>query len=191
MLFGIILCLPLKVDLEFETDFFVRVKFLNFTLYPVNKKQKKKSSKKKKPANQKPKPKEKNPFEKIVDKKGFKGAISEFFVLFKAVIFPLKKFLKQLKFRKIDIHLSVVGADAAQTAIDYGAVCSIAYPVLSIFDSIADVKYKKVDVKSDFEGKKSEFGFSLCVKASLWCIFVFGFKIFNEYKNFCVRNELK
>lgn len=191
LLLGIALCLPLKVEIKFENNFFIKVEFLKFTLYPKKKKTMKKSQNPQKPSTQSAEPKEKNLFEKLVDKKGFKGAISELFTFFKAVISPLGKFLKKLKFRKIDVRLSVVGSDAAATAIDYGIVCSVVYPVLSVFESIANAKYKRIDIRSDFEGKKSSFGFSLCVKASVIFILVFGYKIFKEYKNFCVRNDLQ
>jgi len=188
LLLVLLLILPLKVELSFFEDFNVKVKFLKFTLYP----QKSKSESKATPKGDetKPKLKEKNLFEKLVEKREFKGAINELFALFKAVMTKLKKFLKRLKFRKIKVLVNVAGEDAAQTAINYGIVCSAVYPVLSIFQNIMNVEYKKIDVRSDFESTKSKFEFSLDVKASLWVLLIFGFKIFKEYKNFCVRNDL-
>ncbi len=189
LLLALILSLPLKVELGFSEDFDIKVKFFGFTVYPQKEKPKKKA-KAPKEKNAKAKPKDKNLFEKLLEKRGFKGSIAELFALFKAVILPLKKFLKALKFRKIKVSLVVAGSDACDTAINYGAVCSIAYPVLSLFQNIANAKYKNIDIRSDFEGGKSGFEFSLDIKIALWLLALFGFKIFKEYKNFCVRNDL-
>lgn len=183
----LLLCLPLSVNLKFLGDFDFDVKILGFKVYPP------KDKKKKSDKPQKPEPQEKreNLFEKLKEKKGFKGAIRELFSLFSAVLNPLKRFLRFIKFRNIKVSLLVAGEDAAKTAIDYGIICSIVYPVLSLFDSILNVKYKSIDIRSDFEGKSSDFNFSLSIKTSLIFILVFGFKIFKEYKNFCVRNDLQ
>ena len=189
LLLVLLLILPLKVELSFFEDFKVKVKFLGFTLYPQKPKNEKKATREKSDET-KPNLKEKNLFEKLVEKREFKGAINELFTLFKAVIIPLKKFLKRIKFRNIKVSIVVAGDDAAQTAINYGTVCSAVYPVLSIFQNIANSKYKKIDVTSNFESGKSSFEFSLDVKASIWVLLIFGFKIFKEYKNFCVRNDL-
>lgn len=184
----LLLCLPLSVDLKFRDDFYYDIKILGFKVYPPKEKKKKSD----KPQNTQPKEtQEKSLFEKLKDKNGFKGAIKELFSLFGAVLNPLKRFLRFIKFANIKVSLSVASADAAKTAIDYGIICSIVYPVLSLFDSILNVKYKSIDIRSDFEGKSSDFNFSLSIKTSLIFILVFGYKIFKEYKNFCVRNDLQ
>ncbi len=182
----LLLCLPLRVNLKFLDDFYFDIKILGFKVYPI------KEKKSDKPQNtQSKETTEKSLFEKLKEKRGFKGAIKELFSLFFAVLNPLKRFLRFIKFRKIKISLSVAGEDAAKTAIDYGIICSIVYPVLSLFDSILNVKYKSIDIRSDFEGKESNFDFSLSIKISIIYILIFGYKIFKEYKNFCVRNDLQ
>ncbi len=189
LLLAIVLLSPLKVEVSFSGDFWAKVKFFGFTLYPKNKKPKYKPKHKKSNTN-KPKQKEKNLFEKLVEKRGFKDAIREIFAFLKDVILPFKKFLKALKFRKIKVDLVVAGSDACETAINYGTVCSVVYPVLSLFQTVANAKHKNIDVRSDFEGGKSSFGFSLELKISLLLFLIIGFKIFKEYNNFCVRNDL-
>ena len=188
LLLTFVLVLPLKVKLGFLGDFVIKVKFLGITVYPKTKNSQ--SEPKSESGTETNKPKEKNLFEKLVEKQGFKGAVNELFGFFKLVIVPLKKFLKAIKFRKIKVDLAVAGSDAFETAVNYGAVCSVVYPVLSLFQSVANAKYKNIDVRSDFEGGKSNFEFSLELKVSLLVLLIFGFKIFKEYKNFCVRNDL-
>ncbi len=187
LIIALLLCLPLRVNLKFFEDFYYDIKILGFKVYPP----KEKEEKSEKPQNTAQKNTEKSLFQKLQEKRGFKGAVKELFSFFGSVLNPLKRFLKFIKFRNIKVSLSVAGEDAAKTAIDYGMVCSIVYPVLSLFDSILNVKYKSIDIRSDFEGKKSSFNFELSIKISLIFILIFGYKIFKEYKNFCVRNDLQ
>ena len=187
LIIGLLSCLPLRVNLEFFEDFYYDIKILGFKVYPP----KEKEEKSEKPQNTAQKNTEKSLFQKLQEKRGFKGAVKELFSFFGSVLNPLKRFLKFIKFKNIKVSLSVAGEDAAKTAIDYGIVCSIVYPVLSLFDSILNVKYKSIDIRSDFEGKKSSFNFELSIKISLIFILIFGYKIFKEYKNFCVRNDLQ
>lgn len=184
----LLLFLPLRVNLKFLDDFYFDIKILGFKVYPPKDK-KKKLEKPQKPKHEETS--EKSFFQKLKEKRGFKGSIKELFSLFFAVLNPLKRFLRFIKFRNIKVSLSVAGEDAAKTAIDYGIICSIVYPVLSIFDSILNVKYKSIDIRSDFEGKSSSFDFSLSIKTSLIFVLIFGYKIFKEYKNFCIRNDLQ
>lgn len=183
----LILLLPLSVEVKFDGDFLFKVKFAGFKVYPLDKKTKK-------PKTDTPKkdiPQKENLFGKLVEKKGFKGTIREIFLFFRSCLNPLKAFLRFIKFRKIKLNLIVAGDDVAKTAIDYGAVCAAVYPVLSLFDSIANVKYKKINLKAGFEEGKSSFDFSLDIKISLLFILIFGVRIFKEYKKFSVRNDLQ
>ena len=134
--------------------------------------------------------KEKNFFEKLKDKKGFVGAVKEVFAFVKDCLIPLKLFLRFVKFRDIRLFIAVVGEDAAVTATNYGLVCSAVYPTLSFLESVANAKYKSVDVKADFENKKSDFTFSLKIKTNIIFILILAVRIFKEYKKFIVRNEL-
>lgn len=102
----------------------------------------------------------------------------------------LKHFLKFINFKKIKLELKVGGDNAAKTAIDYGITCSAVYPVLSLLETVADVKYKKINISADFENKKSTFDFSLEIKTLLLFILIFAVKILNEYRKFSIRNDL-
>lgn len=184
------LLLPVSVKLSYDTEFKYKLKVafvnLNFNKKENLKKQKKSSNTHKKIQTEK----EKNFFEKLSDKKGFVGAVKEIFVFLKDSITPIKRFLRFVKFRDICLFIAVVGDDAAGTAVDYGAVCSVVYPTLSFLESFTNLKYKSVDIKADFESKKSNFSFSLKISTKVIFILILAVRIFKEYKKFCVRNEL-
>ncbi len=184
LLFAVLL-LPFKVQLAFLEDFSFKVKFLFFTVYKPKEKQEKKVAK------QQPQEKKQSLFQKLKDKKGFIGAVKEVFVFLSEVLGHIKYLFRFIRFKNVRFNLNVTGDDAAETAINYGIVCSAVYPVLSFFDSIAKVKYKKIDIKSDFDSKESDFSFSLDISLQLLFLLISGFRIYKEYKKFSVRNDLQ
>ena len=99
----------------------------------------------------------------------------------------IKKFLRHIFIKKVNLNINVVGQDAAQTAIEYGAVCSAVYPVLSFVQGLGNVSYEKIDVKADFEGKESFISFSAKIKAKIIFILIVAYGIFSEYKKFNAR----
>ena len=76
------------------------------------------------------------------------------------------------------------------TAIEYGAVCGIVYPVLSFIDQNLNIKLKQINVEAGFKHKESVFSTSFDVKANALLLLIIAFKALKEYKNFSVRNEL-
>lgn len=183
----VVLMLPLKVNLKFCEDFSLKVKFAFITLYKTEEKQETKQ----KETIQKTQVKKESLFQKLKSKNGFTGAIKEIFAFLGQVFEHLKVLFRFVWFKNVNLNLSVAGEDAAQTAIKYGAVCSVVYPVLSFFDSIANVKYKRINVQSNFDSKESEFDFSLDINLQILVLIIAGFKIYKEYKKFSVRNGLQ
>ncbi|MBQ4119207.1 MAG: DUF2953 domain-containing protein [Clostridia bacterium] len=159
-LFTVALLLPVSVALSYNGEFKYKLKIafvtLNFNKKEKPKKQKK-NDKQQKKTEVKP---EKSFFEKLIDKKGFAGAVKEIFTFVKDCAVPLKRFLRFVKFRDIRLFIAVVGDDAAGTAVDYGVVCSAVYPTLSFIENLASLQYKSVDIKADFEIKKAISHFS-------------------------------
>ena len=193
LLILLILLLPITAQLRFNDDFSVRIKFLGITVYKLKpdaekeKTESKEQTKNTKGSNNQ----EKGLFTRLKDKHGFKGAIKEIFTLLLNILKATKKYLLKIKFRKVKMDLIVVGSDAAMTAIDYGAVCSLAYPLLSFIDQNLNVKLKQINIEAGFKHKDSQFSFSADVKANAVLLLIIAFKAFKEYQNFSVRNELQ
>lgn len=187
LLIALILLLPITAQIKFDDDFFFKIKFLGITVYKP--KEKKKKSKKEK-GEQKPKEKEQGIFSKLKAKHGFKGAVKELVGFASLVINQTKPQLVKIKFRKFKLDLIIVGEDAAMTAIEYGAVCGIVYPVLSYIDQNLNIKLKQINVEAGFKHNESVFTTSFDVKANVILLLIIAFKALKEYKNFSVRNEL-
>ncbi|MBR4973154.1 MAG: DUF2953 domain-containing protein [Clostridia bacterium] len=185
----IVLCvlfLPICVFIDFKDNFFTKIYFLGIKVYEIkpeaekqNKTQKAIGKKEKKPSL----------FEKFKEKYGFSGAVKEFFGFFKAALFHTKKFLRHIKFDKVKIFIKIATDDAAKTAIEYGAVCGVAYPILAELSTLAKINYKKIDILSDFESKTSEFNFSLKIRLCIFYCLITAYKLYKEYKNFTARIE--
>ena len=112
-------------------------------------------------------PKEKKPnfFKKVYDKLGFADSIRYFAGLLKLLLKKIGWILKKIKVRNLKFRMAVAASDAAQTAILYGEVCSVVYPVLSMLMSVIDCKVKKIDVSADFVHSSPSFSVSFAVKA--------------------------
>ncbi len=192
LLIALILLLPITAQIKFNNDFFFKVKFLGITVYKLKEKQEKpKPEKSEKQKNeQKPEEKEQGIFAKLKAKHGFKGAIKEVFDFVSKVITQIKPQLLKIKFRKFKLDLIIVGEDAAMTAIEYGAVCGIVYPVLSFIDQNLNIKLKQINVEAGFKYSESVFSTSFDVKANALLLLIIAFKALKEYKNFSLRNEL-
>ncbi len=186
-LITLILLLPVSLDLRFQEELDFKVKFAGIRLFAPKKKNNNPNGQ---PIKEKKDNQFKTVFKKLKDKKGFGGAVKEIFVFFRYCLKHLGYLLKTMKFKKVCLDLNIVGEDAAKTAIQYGEVCAVAYPVLSFFQSVANVKYKKINVKSDFESKEGSFTFSLTVNMQIIFLIISAFRIYKEYKKFMLRNGL-
>ncbi len=187
----LILLLPVGVYLKYDGDFAFKVKFAGIKVYELKEKKQKADTKEKPVKTEKVKENRlKTSFEKLKDKHGFVGAIKEIFGFFRSCINHLGYLLKTMKFKRVCMDLSVAGEDAAATAIRYGQVCSVVYPVLSFFQSKTNVKYKQINIKSEFEKANSSFSFSMIINLQIIFLIIAGIRVLKEYKNFSVRNGL-
>ena len=190
LLIAAVLLLPVSVYLEYNNDFFFSFKFAGIKVFEPKKAKKKTTQKTVSQGKDKKENQFKTSFEILKDKKGFSGAVKEIFILLKDCLEHLGFLLKTFKFRKVEFNLTVATENAAKTAIEYGALCSAIYPTLSFFQSIGNVKYKKINVKSDFESKKPSFDFSILINLQIIFLIITAFKVYKEYKKFSIRNGL-
>lgn len=181
-----VLFLPVSVSVDFKEDFFIKVFFAGIKVYELAPNQKKPQ---KKEENTQIKEKPKSLFSNFKEKYGFSGAVKEFFVFFKDVFSHTKGFLRHIKIKRLKLFISVATDDAAKTAIEYGTVCAAAYPVLSALESVCNIKYKKIDIKSDFESKNPLYSFSFYIGLRIFFLLITLFKVYKDYKKFIARIE--
>lgn len=152
LLFTLICFVKLDFTATYSDKLTLKLKVLvfDFTLVPKKKKKKpKKSRAKKKKADDK-KEDDGSYVKKLSERKGVEGIVSMLIELSKLAASTLKGVLSHTVINKFDIKLTVVGEDAADTALKYGKVCSVFYPAVTIVCESAKCRDYSLDVTPDF-----------------------------------------
>lgn len=131
----------------------LKVLFLEFTILPRAKTDKKKPKKKPKKSKKKKsdKPKKKSYIKKLSDKKGVDGLLSMVVDLAKLAGTTLKGLFEKIVITRFDINITVVGDDAADTALRYGKLCGAFYSAVYVICSTAQCEEYHLNVTPDFD----------------------------------------
>ncbi len=87
----------------------------------------------------------------LSDKKGVSGFVSMLSEVVKLASSTVKGLFTNVVIEKFDISLTVVGEDAADTALKYGKLCGVVYPAVSVICSTAKCEDYNVNVTPDFD----------------------------------------
>ena len=179
--------ISLHIAYDGKVEFSVSV--LGITLYSTKKKKIQKKSDVSAEEESSKTPKKDNFFKKVYKKKGLKYTVDLCIELFKTLTNKVLWLLKRLEIRNFLLSLSVIGPDAAETAIRYGAVCSAVYPTVAFLDTNLNFKPKKIDVYADFEGKEIKFKISTDIKASVFTLVLLSVAVLKEFLRLKKRVE--
>lgn len=167
----IILLLNIPVVLTFKADHNTNfsIKVLFFTIFPLKEK--------KKIGGQKPKKKKGAYLKEYIEKNGFKNSISKILEYLKIFLSSLKSIKNKAKITNFDCKITVGGNDAADTAIQYGAVCAVVYPFVNFLATITDFNFNDIVVNSDFDSGKYEIYLFFKVKIKIIHLLKMAFDI--------------
>lgn len=162
LLVALILCIKLQFFAQYSDKLTLRFKvlFLNFTLVPIKKKEKKKPEKQedkipKKKKEKKKKKKGQSYLGKLTDKKGADGLFDMIVDLARLAGSTLKGVFANLNIRDFDVKVTVVGDDAADTALKYGKLCGAIYSAVAVICDNTKCQQYNVDVTPDFDDEDS------------------------------------
>ncbi|MCD8345984.1 MAG: hypothetical protein LUC38_08565 [Oscillospiraceae bacterium] len=93
----------------------------------------------------------------------------------------LKKLLKLIKIRGLDLHLTVGSDDAATAGQNFGKINAVFYNALALICCLFSVTIKKTEIKCDYEHKAFEAEGSLHVKAKVLSILALAVYILTIY----------
>ncbi len=187
---AVLLLLPIGVKFDFDGQTFFKVKYAGITVYkqsPQKEENAEPPSEEKSAAENTEK---ENFFLRLKNRLGVTGTIKALFGLVSAVLSKLKKFLRYVSFKVLKISIAVGSDNAAATAIEYGSVCTAVYPAVSIITSVSRVKFKQVDIRSDFNSESTTFVCSAELSVPLVCGIVLGVGIMKEIYRFKTENNL-
>ncbi len=163
-IFLLLLC-NIRIILRFSENFKVYIGFGLIKIDVFKFLDKPKKAKKNKPKKKKDKVKEKrelNPEEKKKDSllkqiknlRGAEGVIEFILDLIDLLGTCSEKFRKHFVFRNIKIYYIITEDDASKTALKYGKICAVIYPVTEVLKRIGKSKTSDVRIYADFLGTK-------------------------------------
>ncbi len=172
--FVILLSIKIAVTVHYEDDIALSVKwlFLNIKILPAKhkdehkkkpKKEKKKKEKKEEPKEEseiikEPKKKKKgdNMFVRFYKNRGVSGVVQLIKDAVKALGGMFGRIFRAFKIEELYIAMSVGGGDSAETAIQYGKICSAAFPAMGLLVNKMKIKKYSIDISPDFIYGKTE-----------------------------------
>lgn len=93
----------------------------------------------------------------------------------------LKKLLKLIKIRDLEIHLTVGGEDAAAAGMNFGKINGVFYNALALICCLFSVKIKKTEIRCNYENKAFDAEGSLLIKARVLSILALAVYILINY----------
>lgn len=163
-----VLSIKLKVEFFYHDKVFLNIKwtFLKFNILPAGEKKPKKEKEKPKkeepaPAEQpkqekSPKQKKPNPIKTFLSNKGLEGLYEILYQTCLALGGFFSKIFKKIKFEELCFYMTVGTGDSALTAIEYGKISSVVFPMLGYICSHAQVGKYDIDISPDFLAEKSD-----------------------------------
>lgn len=153
----LLLLIPAKVEIKAslkKAD--IKVSFLCFKI----------------PTQKEKKPKKKNKKKKNALKKIFGGRPLSYILSFvsdtlKAVIKKVGFVVRCGKVEELSLDVKVAAEDAAAAAIEYGAVCAVVYPLVSLVCNYNKALKENINISCDYNEVNSELDFYLKVSVRL------------------------
>ena len=106
----------------------------------------------------------KGTLKKVLKHLGFKGTLSFVFSEKTGLFRRIKYLLKNLKVKKFRLYITVAGEDAAQTALTYGGVCSLLYPLVAFLEANMNFSEDDMKIRADYEKETPDLYFFTQIK---------------------------
>ncbi|MFU0833081.1 MAG: DUF2953 domain-containing protein [Oscillospiraceae bacterium] len=170
-LFLFLLCCPVSVEAAFQEQFSAQVGFLfwHYRVWPQPEKEQEQPTEQE--TQEESKPSEQKMFSKIKKlfrQKGFAGFMELLRAFCEVVSSCSQKIFSHTQISRLQLHLTVGGEDAAQTAIQYGKACALVSTALTVLLSAKKCKNRDVRVVPDFQNGKSNVRFLFKMKIRLF-----------------------
>lgn len=124
----------------------------------------------------------KGTLQKIIKKLGFKRTLELLFSKELGIWRRLGYVLKKLTITKFSLNATVASDDAAQTALLYGAVCGVLFPVVGFLETVMDFKEDNMKIVCDYEQNSPCLYFFGEVRIRVIYLIIAVFKIIPEIK---------
>lgn len=169
--------ISLKVSIDENFSMVLKFWFIKVKI-PSDKKSKPKKPKKESQKEAENTPK-KGYFKQSIEKKGLSATLSEISDVLKIVLSEFDGLLKHFRISDFKLLINVASDDPAKTAIEYGTVCSVVFPLVRLIEVKTKLSRNgtKVTVNSDFTSEKPELKFNLKGKLMVAHILCSGLRL--------------
>ncbi|MBE6798835.1 MAG: hypothetical protein E7525_03540 [Ruminococcaceae bacterium] len=142
------------VKVDSGVAMFLRFWFVKFELPPKKRKIKKKQEETDELLKESQK--DKNIITKMIKEKGVRETVLELWSVFKPILLKAIEVFKKIKVKRLKLRVITASDDAAKTALEYGGVCAVVYPVLAFLKSVLQFPDKAADVHIDADYDAAE-----------------------------------
>ncbi len=149
LLFALFLVLLVPAKLKVQASFEkadIKVSLLGFDL-PTQKEKKDKQGKKKKS------------FKNFLKNRSLSGKLRVIFNILNEILSKARFVLKRSKIEKFELNITVAGDDAAAVAIEYGAVCAVVYPAVSLIYNYNKSLKENINIVCDYTNAEPQLNF--------------------------------
>jgi len=105
----------------------------------------------------------------------------------------VKELLRHIAVKKLVLDIKCTGEDAADAAINYGKVCAVVYPFLTLVHTTFKVKErgKKIDLLCDYEGEEDSFLFNIVLSVGVGRVLAAATRVIFKEIAERIKNESK
>ena len=120
---------------------------------------------------------------KALDQKGLIEMLSDLSVAVGKIFARIGQLIARGVFRKFTLRVVVGDPDAADAAMNFGRICGIIYPTVTLLDSAMTFRQRTVDLRCDFEQEETSVEFDGQLNYRPWHFVLFlGGLIINYLK---------
>ena len=175
---------PIKIYVSASDTFLVKIRLLFLNLYAFDSSVEKKTEK-----DIKEKDNIKSTIGKITNQNDNYNKIVILIKMLKSILSKFAKLLKHIEVEKFNFNITVAGNDAADTAIKYGNVCSIVYPLSTLLSKCVNFKPENISVYSNFNDNNTNFNLSFLI--SVRVIYLISFAVSSVFDIIKLRIGVK
>lgn len=115
--------------------------------------------------------------EKVLKEEGVRAVIEYYLQIGRLLKSAAERLMRAITVDRLYLDILVASGDAAQTAIDYGKVCAVVYPVQALIESKMRVRRRAINISTDFLHDSGELKADIRLHAVpirvLWAILLF------------------
>ena len=175
---------PIKIYVSASDTFLVKIRLLFLNLFTFDSSVEKKTEK-----DIKEKDNIKSTIGKITNQNDNYNKIVILIKMLKSILTKFTKLLKHTQVKKFNFNITVAGNDAADTAIKYGNVCSVVYPLSTLLSKCVNFKPENISVYSNFNDNNTNFNLSFLI--SVRVIYLISFAVSSAFDIIKLRIGVK